>query len=76
MAIKENTRGSGREGGTSRRRMPDDVTVIDINDPEFLRRFMTEQGKILPRRLTGMTAKQQRKLKLGVRRARNVGLVM
>ena len=76
MAIEKTSRGSGREGGSSRRRMPDDVTVIDINDPEFLRRFMTEQGKILPRRLTGMTAKQQRKLKLGIRRARNVGLVM
>jgi len=64
-----------REMTPVRKRMPDDVTVIDVNDPEFLRRFVTEQGKILPIRISGMTAKQQRKMKRGVRRARNMGLV-
>jgi small subunit ribosomal protein S18 len=49
---------------------------VDINDPEFLRRYVTEQGKILPIRITGLNAKQQRKLKQGVRRARNMGLLM
>ena len=59
-----------------RKRLPDDVSVIDVNDPDFLRRFMTEQGKIVAIRNSGLTAKQQRQLKRGVRRARNMGLVM
>jgi len=79
---KENSTTSSRTGTSgdrdvapSRKRMPDDVSVIDVNDPDFLRRFVTEQGKILPIRISGMTAKQQRKMKRGVRRARNMGLI-
>jgi len=49
--------------------------VIDVNDVEFLRRFVTEYGKIVPARLTGVTAAQQRQIKQGVRRARNMGLL-
>ena len=40
-----------------------------------LRRFITEYGKIVPARLTGVTAAQQRQIKQGVRRARNMGLL-
>ena len=53
-----------------------DITVIDINDTEFLRRYVSEQGKILPQRLSGLTACQQRKVKHGIRRARTMGLMM
>ena len=49
--------------------------VVDMNDVEFLRRFITEYGKIVPSRLTGVTAAQQRQIKQGVRRARNMGLL-
>lgn len=35
---------------------------IDYKDTELLRKFITERGKILPRRITGLTAKQQRDL--------------
>jgi small subunit ribosomal protein S18 len=49
--------------------------VVDVNDVEILRRFMTEYGKIIPARLTGVTAAQQRDIKRGVRRARNLGLL-
>ena len=49
--------------------------VVDTNDVEFLRRFVTEYGKIIPARLTGVTAAQQRQIKQGVRRARNMGLL-
>lgn len=49
--------------------------VVDIDDVEFLRRFVTEYGKIVPARLTGVTAKQQRQIRLGVTRARNMGLL-
>jgi len=51
------------------------VTDIDVNNHEFLRRFVTEHGKIIPARLTGATARQQRRIKLGIRRARNIGLI-
>jgi len=53
----------------------DPNAVVDVNDVEFLRRFITEYGKIVPARLTGVTAAQQRQIKEGVRRARNMGLL-
>lgn len=60
-----------------RKKTPDgDVTVVDINDVEFLRRYVSEHGKILPQRLSGLNAAQQRKVKRGVRRARTMGLMM
>jgi small subunit ribosomal protein S18 len=51
------------------------VTVVPIQDHEFLQRMMTDHGKILPSRLTGATAKQQRRIKRGVRRLRVLGLL-
>lgn len=51
------------------------VTEIDYKDAELLRKFMTDRGKILPRRLTGANAQQQRKIKRAIRRARVMGLV-
>ena len=59
-----------------RSRYLDEVKVIDINDHEFLRKFVTEYGKIIPARLTGASAKQQRQIKQGIRRARNMGLIL
>jgi small subunit ribosomal protein S18 len=49
--------------------------VIDYKDLELLRKFITERGKILPRRITGLTAKQQRDLTTAVKRARIVALL-
>jgi len=48
---------------------------IDYKDVDLLRKFVTERGKILPRRLTGLTAKQQRDLTLAIKRARIVALM-
>ncbi len=48
---------------------------IDYKDVELLRRFVTERGKILPRRITGLTAKQQRDLTSAIKRARMIGLL-
>ena len=60
-----------------RKRNPNgDVTVIDVNDVEFLKRYVGDQGKILPRRMTGLKSVQQRKVKQGVRRARSMGLMV
>lgn len=58
-----------------RARYLDPNIIVDMNDPEYLRRFVTEYGKIVPARLTGVTAQQQRDIKQGVRRARNMGLL-
>ncbi len=51
------------------------VKVIDTTDYEFLRKFLTDHGKIMPSRLTGASAKQQREIKAAVRRARAMGLL-
>lgn len=48
---------------------------IDLRDYDCLRQFMTEHGKIVPSRITGVTAKQQRQVKRGIRRAREIGLM-
>ena len=51
------------------------VKVIDPSDYDLLRKFLSDHGKIMPSRLTGATAKQQRQIKRAVRRARVMGLV-
>ena len=53
----------------------ENVTTIDYKDHELLRKFMTERGKILPARTTGISALQQRQLKRAIRRARVMGLL-
>lgn len=47
---------------------------IDYKDIDLLRLFVTEQGKILPRRATGVTVQQQRKLAKAIKRARMLSL--
>lgn len=48
---------------------------IDYKDLETLRRFITERGKILPRRITGVSAHFQRKLNTAIKQARYIGLL-
>jgi small subunit ribosomal protein S18 len=48
---------------------------IDYKDPDTLKRFTTERGKILPRRITGTCAKHQRRLALEIKRARSICLL-
>lgn len=80
---KDGGRSGGRRGSrrgeafSARRRSRhlEGVKEIDTSDFEFLRKFLTDHGKIIPSRLTGATAKQQRQIKRGVRRARMVGLL-
>jgi small subunit ribosomal protein S18 len=49
--------------------------IIDYKDVELLSKFLTEQGKILPRRVTGLTTKQQTVLTKAVKRARILALL-
>ena len=51
------------------------IKYIDYKDPNFLLKFVNEQGKILPRRLTGTSIKYQRKVSQAVKRARHIGLM-
>ena len=51
------------------------VKQIDYKDSELLRKFMSERGKITPRRISGTSAKQQREIKSAIRRARVMGLL-
>ncbi|MFT7514791.1 MAG: small subunit ribosomal protein S18 [Candidatus Omnitrophota bacterium] len=51
------------------------VDEIDYKDYELLRKFMTDHGKIISRRLTGASAKQQRQIKRAIRKARTMGLL-
>jgi small subunit ribosomal protein S18 len=49
--------------------------LTDYKDPARLKRFLTERGKILPRRITGLSAKQQRQISLSIKRARHLALL-
>ncbi|PSR01840.1 MAG: 30S ribosomal protein S18 [Bacteroidetes bacterium SW_11_45_7] len=51
------------------------IKYVDYKDPEFLKRFLNEQGKILPRRLTGNSLKFQRKVAKSIKRARHLALL-
>ncbi len=51
------------------------IRYIDYKDPEFLKKFLNEQGKILPRRLTGTSIKYQKKVAQAVKRARHMAIL-
>ena len=51
------------------------LTEVDYKDAELLKKFMTDRGKILSRRITGANSKQQHQIKRAIRRARVMGLV-
>lgn len=78
--IKKKTKRAPRrdatdEAGRKRTRLLKADQQVDYRDYEFLRKFMTERGKILPGRVTGTNAKQQRQVKRAIRRARVMGLL-
>ncbi|HKF76496.1 MAG TPA: 30S ribosomal protein S18 [Candidatus Dormibacteraeota bacterium] len=71
-----------REGGTRRRPSRkvctfcvERVDYIDYKEVSRLRRFLSERGKILPRRITGTCAKHQRPLTAALKRARSIALL-
>jgi small subunit ribosomal protein S18 len=49
--------------------------VIDYKDPQLLKYFVTERGKIVPRRISGNCAKHQRQIALAIKRSRVIGLI-
>lgn len=73
-------RGSGGAGGRFRRRRicsfcVDKVDEVDYKDVDTLRRYVTEHGRIRPRRQTGTCARHQRSLATAVKRARHLALL-
>ena len=53
----------------------DDVKYVDYKDSQSLRKFMTDRGKIKPRRVTGTCAQHQHRLAMAIKRAREMALV-
>jgi len=53
----------------------DNKKVIDYKNSKDLEKFITEKGKILPRRVTGVCAKHQREITTAIKRARHIGLL-
>jgi len=51
------------------------IKYIDYKDPDFLMKLVNEQGKMLPRRLTGTSLKYQRKVSQAIKRARHLALM-
>ncbi len=71
--------GAGGKRGFSRRKIcrfcADKTVLIDYKDPQTLKYFITDRGKIVPRRISGNCAKHQRKVSLAIKRARMVALM-
>jgi small subunit ribosomal protein S18 len=68
-----------RRGGKKRKKVcyftSNNITFIDYKDTDLLKKFISERGKILPRRVTGTSAKWQRKLTIAIKRARIMALL-
>jgi small subunit ribosomal protein S18 len=71
--------GKGMRTASRRRRVSrlsaEKIDYIDYKDVKLLQAFIAENGKIMPRRLTGVTAWQQRKLSEAIKRARSLALL-
>ena len=70
--------GGPRRGGRRRKVCyftANGITHIDYKDTELLKRFISERGKILPRRVTGTSAKYQRMLTTAIKRSRHMALL-
>ncbi|AOR24864.1 30S ribosomal protein S18 [Clostridium taeniosporum] len=76
---REDNRRSGGRGRRSKRKVcafcVDKAESIDYKDINKLRKYVTERGKILPRRISGTCAKHQRQLTDAIKRARNIALL-
>ena len=69
---------SGRDKRRKKKKDPfveKKITVIDYKDVILLRKFLSDTGKILPRRVTGVNAKNQRVLATAIERARQIALL-
>ena len=82
MAFNKSADGARRRPGNGMRRRKkvcaycfEEGKSIDYKDVASLKKFMSERGKILPRRITGTCAKHQRELTVAIKRARHIALM-
>ena len=79
MAFDREARPARPARGNKRRKVcqfcADHIDEIDYKDVNKLKRYVSERGKILPRRITGNCAKHQRALTVAIKRARHIALM-
>lgn len=77
--VRRERRGGGSRPRASKRKVDpfvvDKTLKIDWRDAQLLGRFITERGRIVPRRVSGVNAKNQRKLAVAIKKARQMGLL-
>lgn len=75
----QSQRGGGKNRFYQRRKIcrfcVDSGMELDYKNPKSLRQFITERGKIIPRRITGTCAKHQRQLSLAIKQSRQIALL-
>lgn len=72
----DDRRGGKGRGAARRKLLSDEIfQKIDYKNPQVLRSFVTDRGKMIPRRITGASARQQRVITRAVRRARMLALL-
>lgn len=68
--------GKGARGAARRKLLSEEIfTKVDYKNPQVLRSFVTDRGKMIPRRISGASARQQRVISTAVRRARMLALL-
>ena len=75
MAVNNNRRNNMRRRKKVCYFTKNNIETIDYKDVELLKKFVSERGKILPRRVTGTSAKYQRMLTTAIKRARHMALL-
>ncbi len=68
--------GKGRGGATRKKLLSDEIfQKVDYKNPQVMRSFVTDRGKMIPRRISGASARQQRVISTAIRRARMLALL-
>ena len=79
MEEKKESSGKKGGGGYSRKKvcpfLADKTIILDYKNIKVMQRFISETGKIVPRHISGVSAKYQRQLTKHIKRARNLGLI-
>ena len=79
MSTDDTSSGRGEGGAGSRRKRfaiaQDKNLVLDYKNPQLLKNFLTDRGKIVPARISGLSARQQRQLTKAIKRARMLALL-
>jgi small subunit ribosomal protein S18 len=78
MAYDDMDDRDSRRGGSRRKRvspLADPNVVIDYKNPQLLKHFLTDRGKIVPARISGVSARQQRAITKAIKRARLLALL-